>query len=460
MRPSLDLLCWETRRLFRTGTATVALGLLAFGGLVALWSADREIARHREEIARLPDFYAAQMQRLAGQFADGGHAGYVAYYAFFPTWDPPPALAGLSVGLRDLLPAAVWVRLLGLEAQLYESGLGNPGLQSLGPFDLAFVVCALAPLVLLLLTHDLLTRDRERGVLPLAHVQSGGLGRLFAARLLVRAGAVAAVCTGLFVIAVSWHRIPMDGAALAWLGDALLHLLVWTAFAAVVAAACGSTGASLAAAGTVWLGAVVVLPAALNLGLTAAFPVPEGLELTVRQRQETHAGWDRPKEETFARFFAAYPEWRDTPPVTGRFAWKWYYALQHGGDAAVAASARTYAANLRARAAAAERLAWLVPPVGAQLLLSRRAGTDLEAHLEFLERVRAFHEALKHYFHPLIFAEAELKPAAWSAFPRYQPPAPAGSAGSWLERLPLAAAALGPSLAALVLVRRTSALPS
>ena len=63
----------------------------------------------------------------------------------------------MSWGLRDLAPFVTWVRLLGLEQQLYESGLGNPQLQAqptdppdigavcqylrLGPTDLPGAVC-------------------------------------------------------------------------------------------------------------------------------------------------------------------------------------------------------------------------------------------------------------------------------------------------------------------------------
>jgi ABC-2 type transport system permease protein len=231
--------------------------------------------------------------------------------------------------------------------------------------------------------------------------------------------------------------LPLNFAALAWLADALLHLACWTAIAGLIAATCRSLSASLATAGTVWVGAVVVLPALLNLAVATAYPVPEGLALTVRQRQETHAGWDRPKPETFAQFFRTHPEWRDTAPVTVRFAWKWYYAMHQVGDTSVSADAATYRAHLLARAAATERLAWFVPPVAAQLLLSRRAGTDLESHLAYLDRIRAYHAQLQDHFLPLVFAEKEIAPADYAMFPRFQAPQSPASAGTALERLPL-----------------------
>lgn len=454
MKAFCALLRWETRGLLRTGTARAALAFLFCAGLAALAATDRELARQAREIAALPAQYDAQFARIAQQFPAGEHAGYVAYYSFLPTWQPAAPLAAFSLGLRDVVPGTLWVRLLGLEGQLHESGLGNPALQALGTFDLAFVVCALAPLVLLVLSHDVLSRDREQGILRLVLAQAGGLGSLFAARLAVRAAAVAAVCTALFATGLAWHGILPGPAEFGWLADMLLHLAGWTAVAAAIAALCRSVAASLAAAGTVWVAAAVVLPAALNLAVVAAYPVPEGLELTVRQRQEIHAGWDRPKAETFARFFRTYPEWRDTAPVTGRFAWKWYYAMHQAGDDSVADASARYRANLAARAAATARLAALAPPVAAQLLLSRRAGTDLESHLAYLDRVRAFHGTMKAWFHPPVFAETVLPVAAWRDFPRFVPAAPPAGAGTLAERLPLLLPLfLGAALAALALRR-------
>ena len=450
------LFIWELRLLLRTGTARATLGLLFVAGLLALAAADREIDRQADEIASLDSQYTTALAAVAEHNTPRAHAGEVAYYTFFPTHHTAPALAKLSLGLRDLVPAAVWVRLLGLEGQLYASSIGNPAIQALGPFDLAFVLCALAPLALLLLAHDLLTRDREHGLLPLALTQAASLPRLFAARLLVRAAAVASVCVALWVIALLWLALPLNLAALAWLADALLHLACWTAIAGLIATACRSLSASLATAGTVWVGAVVVLPALLNLVIATAYPVPEGLALTVRQRQETHAGWDKPKPETFAQFFRTHPQWRDTAPVTGRFAWKWYYAMHQAGDNSVAPDAATYRQNLLARAAATERLAWFAPPVAAQLLLSRRAGTDLESHLAYLDRIRAYHAQLQTHFFPLIFAEKEITPADFAAFPRFRAPTSPATAGTFLERLPLLLTTLALAALSLRAARRVT----
>lgn len=440
MNAFIHLLGWEFRRLSRARSAWgISVGLL-IAGLFSIWSGEREIAREQREIDGLHAHYATQMGQIAARYPTGEHAGYVAYYTFFPTYHAPSGLAQLSLGLRDVAPTTLWVRMLGLEGQLYESGLGNPALQSLGNFDLAFVICTLAPLVLLVLTHDILTRDHDLGRFALLAVQAGSLARLFFARLLAAALLVASLCSLLFGVAVVWLRLPCDAAALGWLAGLWAYLACWTAAAGLIAALCRTVGASVATALASWVISVVLLPALLNLAVATAFPVTEGLALTVRQRQESHARWDKPRAETLALFFRRYPDWSETSSVTGRFAWKWYYALQQVGDDAVAAESAAYRQNLLARQRVLERLAWLTPSTYAQILFSRQAGTDLDAHLAYLDRVRAFHEEMKRHFYPLVFAEQQLVPGDYAHFPRYAATGPLIRPGSLGPLLFLAAA--------------------
>jgi ABC-2 type transport system permease protein len=415
------LLCrWEIRHLLRDGQAWLVCGALFAAGLLALWTGERRLARHHAEIAGLPAHYAAQMAGIAKQFSPEGEAGYVAYYTFFPTLHPLAPLAGLAVGVRDIVPNVTWVRLLGLEGQLYEADLGNPALQALGNFDFAFVLCALAPLALLVLAHDALTRERESGRFPLLLAQGGSAGPLLAARVTIRTLAVGLTCTLVFGLACARLHIPLTAEALGWLAATWSHLAAWAGLTAWIAAATRTPTASLAGALTLWIAQVVLLPALLNLSLATALPVREGLELTVRQRQESHAAWDKPRAETMEKFFVHNPDWSGTPPVTGRFAWKWYYAMQQTGDESVAAASAAYRENLRARQRITARLAWLAPAAYAQLLFSQRAGSDLDAHLAYLDRVRAFHAELRAYFYPMVFADRNLTPADYAAFPHFR----------------------------------------
>ena len=219
--------------------------------------------------------------------------------------------------------------------------------------------------------------------------------------------------------AVPWLSLPLDDATLAWFGTAIGHLAVWAPLTALIAVATHSVATSLATALAGWIGAVVLLPTLLNLAVVTAYPVSDGLEISVRQRQETHGAWDRPRAEVMEAFVAHRPEWSDTPPVEGRFAWRWYYAMHEMADRSVAAESQAYRDNLRARRDVMARFACLTPSAYAQLRLNHLAGTDLDAHLAYFDDVRAFHERLRDHFYPLCFADARITPADYARSRRH-----------------------------------------
>ena len=217
-------------------------------------------------------------------------------------------------------------------------------------------------------------------------------------------------------------RPALDSAT--WLGSAALHLLFWAVLAAVIASYARSPATSLAAALGCWVFIVALLPALMNLVLSASLPVPEGLELTVRQRQAMHETWDQPRQPNFERFLSVRPEWPHTKEVPEQFTWTWYYAMHELADRSVSELAKRYAQRLRERRVWTERLSWLCPPMLLQLRLCAIARTDLESHLIHLERVRAHHHQLKLHFFPLIAADRTLLPADTALFPHFSDSAP------------------------------------
>jgi ABC-2 type transport system permease protein len=191
-----------------------------------------------------------------------------------------------------------------------------------------------------------------------------------------------------------------------------------------VASRARSEAASLGGAFGCWIVFTVLLPSLLNLALSTLIPVPQGLELTVRQRQAMHSTWDQPRQPNFERFLKWQDQWPHVREVPEEFTWTWYYAMHELADHSVAGLAGEYVERLRLRRVWTERIAWLIPPVLLQLQLSSLAATDLESHLVHLDRVRSFHQQLKGHFFPLVASNQVLLPADTAHFPRFLQDAP------------------------------------
>lgn len=421
---------WRTELalVLRSRLALAALALLLAVCSLAVVAGLHAVAQQRATIERALRAQSTELTAMAAQHAGPDKdAGYAGYYTFHATWNPPAPLAFAALGQRDVQPHLLRVRLLGLQAQLYESENYNAELALPGTFDFAFVLVYLMPLVVIALMHDLVTGERESGRLRLLLAAASGHARGVWRRRIALRGALVLAAQLLPFLAGAAYAGAFGLHALAIAAVAALYTAAWLAIAAWVAARQRSSATSAMRLVGVWIAAILLLPTLVNTVINRAVPAGRGVDLMLAQREIVHAGWDQPKEATFERFFRSHPEWRGTPPVVGRFHWKWYYAMHQAGDDAVAGLVAQYRASLLARQAWTDRAGWLLPGVAAQGLLHRLADTDLHAQLAYQDRIAAFHTALRRYFYPYLFEERPFTRADFDGMPRYAPGPPGGS---------------------------------
>lgn len=413
---------WRTELalIMRSRIAVAALALLFTVGVAAVVAGLHAVSLQQAIIDRALQVQTKEMAAQAAQHAgEGKDAGDTGYYTFHATWDPPAPLAFAALGQRDVQPYLLRVRLLGLQAQLYESENFNAELVLPGAFDFAFVLVYLMPLVVIVLMHDLITGERESGRLRLLVATASHNARgVWRRRILLRGGWVLAALMLPFLAGAAYAG-ALGWQALAVVIVASLYTALWFAIAAWAAARQRGSATSAMLLVGVWIAITLLLPTLANTAINRAVPAGRGVDLMLAQRQWVHSGWDQPKEATFERFFRTHPEWRGTPPVVGRFHWKWYYAMQQAGDDAVAGQVADYRNSLLMRQQWTDRAGWLLPGVATQSLLHRLADTDLHAQLAYQDRIAAFHKQLRLYFYPYLFQERRFTRADFDSMPAY-----------------------------------------
>jgi ABC-2 type transport system permease protein len=179
----------ELRIFLRQRLAGPTLALLALLSAISVGAGILEIRRQTGTIARIQPLQAAEEAAVAAWVSRDGDAGNAAYYTFHATWDRPSALAFAALGQRDVAPYVLRVRALALESQIHEGETYNAELALPGRFDWAFVLTFLAPLILIVLLHDLVSGEREAGRLQ-ALQAAGGRAGLWTRRASLRAGLV------------------------------------------------------------------------------------------------------------------------------------------------------------------------------------------------------------------------------------------------------------------------------
>jgi ABC-2 type transport system permease protein len=408
----------EASFLLRSGTALAAFLLLAALTSVSVAIGLRDVAVQEAAIERMIALQAEDA--LAVKKHAGNDAGAAAYYRFHATWDAPAPLAFAALGQRDVSPTMLRVRALALEAQIYESEAGNPELALPGRFDFAFVLIYLAPLVLIALLHDLWSSEREAGRLASLQAMPFARWRVWSARALVRSALVAVALLIPFLVGATSRSASATEIAQS-VGLILALVAFWTAAALVVAARGARSAANAATLAALWFALTLIAPAAANLAINAATPIPQGAALVRENREAVHDAWDLDRNATLTRFYQSHHEWAGSAPVGIAFDWKWYYAFQQLGDERVATMSRAYRAGVALREQRAGLVSWALPPIAIQRGLHRLASTDVSAQLAYQDRVRAFHDRLRRFYYPYLFDGTPFTPAQFDTAPEYAP---------------------------------------
>ena len=411
----------ELRLILRSRLAMASLALLFLLSALSVWSGLTQMARQEAAIARTTTAQASDFASVADEYGTPeGDAGYAAYYTFLLTTDYPSPLAFAAIGQRDIQPAVLRVRALGLQQQLYDSETLNASLSLPGVFDWAFVVIYLAPMVVIALAHDLVSGEREAGRLRLLLSMPASGTALWRRRVGLRYMLVLAALTLPALAAFVLTGAPPLLAA-GMIVVAAVYLGFWFGLSLAIGARIKASATAAAALVGCWIALTLLLPTLANAAIARAVPVGKGIELTLAQRDLVHKGWDIPKKTTFDSFLARHPEWRGKEEFEGRFHWKWYYAMHEAGDAAVGPQVTAYRDSLAQRERWTERLGWFLPGVAAQVTLHRLADTDLAAQASYADSITAFHTRLTRFLYPYLFNDRPFTRADFDRLPNYKP---------------------------------------
>lgn len=415
----MNMITFELRLVAQSRRTVAALVLMALVCVLSLWTGTASVAQQQQALERIDSGQRETLSALARKYQGGGDAGSIAYATEHLTTNPPAPLAFAAFGQRDIQPYSLRVRLLGLQSQLYESELVNPELAVAGRFDFAFVLAYLAPLFVIIMMHDLVASERATGRLRLLASMTPHPALVWCRRIAVRFALIFAAVALPFCAFAAARQVELGDIGMVSLTIAL-YLAFWFGLSAAVAALTRTSVASAATMLAALVTLTMIVPTMLDAAIGRMQPVSKGVELALAQREQVHGAWDIPKADTFRRFFRSHPEWSDTPPVTGRFHWKWYFAMHQAGDDAVAGMVAQYRGSMTERERLSGAAGWLLPSVNVQVLLHRMADTDLQAQLAYQDRVGAHHAALRRYFYPYLFKEQPFGPAQFAGLPVYR----------------------------------------
>lgn len=386
------------------------------------------LAEQRDETERL-----ATLTKLLGQiergevkppdapYRDPGNAIYVgrrqaATVAYLP--DAP--LAVTAVGLADLYPHSFQVSAGSKDSFLFVDEIANPTHLLSGSFDVAFVLVYLYPLVLLALSYNVLSNEREQGTLALTVASSAPLMTVLVGKLAVRTGSVIAaaiVSIGGYLLAT----VPGVGfVPLALLTLVIgLYGLFWVALALLVNSLGRDSSFNTVALVMIWVVLLLVAPAALNATAQVLHPTPPRSEMVLAVR-DAAIDAERDREATEARFRDEHRSTSDGAADRGDARTQLALAVTLAADARADAMLANHEAQVRAQRRLSDRLAFLVPPVLINDAIVELAGNGPTRWDDYLERIGKFHVRWQSFFVDRASRGAALTSADYKLFPRFE----------------------------------------
>jgi ABC-2 type transport system permease protein len=338
---------------------------------------------------------------------------------------PPSAFAALSIGQSDVLPSYFKISTASKESILTANEIENPHRLLSGRFDLSFVVVYLYPLLIIALSYNLISQEKEQGTLAMLLAQPVSLTKFVAGKIALRT-----VLFSLSMVLFSVQGLAVAGVDLA-ADNALPKLALWTgviaaygAFwfgAVLLIASFGKSSATNAVAlSGLWLLLVVVAPSTLNLAAGVMYPMPSRVELVTALRAASNEASAK-GSALLGKYYEDHPELAaltDTEKAMNDFTVT-RLAVDEEIERSVRPVVDQYDVQLQRQQLMINRFRYLSPAIIAQDALNDVAGTGSARHRHFVSQVEGFHTRWRNHFLPLIVQKAKLTAASYDTFPTF-----------------------------------------
>jgi len=388
--------------------------LLFVTGLVSLHIGKIFLAQQATIVEKTADYQKENHQQNIDY--NYSEIGLLLYYIRFGIVNETPALAGLSIGHRDIQASVKNVNIRNLEEQKHSTKLLNPFYQLLGNMDFSFVLIYLFPLIIIGFCFNLLSEEKEGGTWRLILSQSENPQQVIRIKLFIRLASVLGTLLLLLIIGKFYLNIPLDAAFAAFGLMAILYVLFWFALTWWVVSLQKSSAQNALLLLLTWVSLTIVIPASVNALVVNLYPVPEAYSSVVESRDGYHTKWDLPKEPTIKKFTDHYPQFVQYKHPEGQsFGWFWYFAMQQMGDDAAAEATKAMKTKLQQRNTFSQTIGYLFPSMHTQLSLNALSRSDMTNYLNFMDALEKFHEEKRLYFYPKIFDNTPIADENWAS---------------------------------------------
>lgn len=338
---------------------------------------------------------------------------------------PPAATSAIAIGQSDIVPSYLKVQWKPMFKQTNTDENANPQNLAAGAFDLSFVLIYLYPLLIIALSFNILSSERENGTQVLLLSQPVTVSQFVLGKIMLRGGlmiggAIVVTLAGLMIAnpdIVAAGQVGRLGVLALILA---LYGLFWFGLAVLVNAFGKKTSTNALILMGSWIVLVLIVPAALNLTAKSFYPLPSRIEMVQALRQgEKQAENESKFDRSYRADLLRKGEEAALEASNTDFYLK-VLPLEQQAEAIASPIFEEFDAQRQAQQQLTGQLKYLSPAVIAQIALTELANNSAENYNDFNRQVRAYHATWRSYFLKPVMEGRILTRDELRAIPRFE----------------------------------------
>ncbi len=434
------LISFELKMLFRNPFAWVLTGLLFIFLLFGTYYGTQRVEKQKTTIAEVQtkaEKFYQEKKLLLDSIEKGWREPEKSWYkdpanplpmgtfrgaGWYVVLQPAP-LAVVSTGQSDIFPFYSKVAVGNTNAGSDNDHFENPFSTAIGQFDLAFVLTFIFPLLIIAFTYNLLSAEREQGILRLLLSMPLSVRTWLFQKLTFRyvfllllSIILLAMSLGIFGVSITNFSFLQLSAALGF------YALFWFLVAFSVNLLEKSSAVNAMILLGVWLFFTLLVPSVASMLSSTLYPVPSRVGFVTAQR-DAESEAEKKHEEIINNFYAKNPQFlkpANEKEQTWRTRWLERFAEKEYSEKIVGKIRIDFEEKAQAQRHFADNFQWFSPAIFFQNTLSRLAKTDTETYLDFQVRTAEFEKKWTTFFKGKFLKDEKLKTADYDNLPKWE----------------------------------------
>ncbi len=340
---------------------------------------------------------------------------------------PNAPLSLISFGQSDLMPYYHQVTMNKKQALYHGEEIENPSILYNGNFDLGFVIIFLLPLLIMALTYNIVSSEKEQGTLALLLSADTDFRRIILDKyifrfLLFNATFVIVIALGLLIARVNLAQTA--GSLLYLFLVTLLYTAFWFGLSFLVNSYGKNSGYNAAILVGSWLVFALLIPALLNVSATALHPLPSRM-LQITKSRDVSDEVTKAGSKKLDQYYNDHPELvpKGKKVDYNDFALT-YLQTQMEVDKAIKPIEAGFTAQREKQQQFISYYRFFSPAIFTQQALNAVAGTGQDRYSEFERQVDSFYADFQEYFRQKVFRQEKMTSTDFAQIPSFKYQAP------------------------------------